>query len=65
MTFWNWDREIIMTMCEMETSVYHFAISTLLHFPGFYPVSELCFYQMVCFYFFFFHQLSPPVLFES
>lgn len=37
----------------METSVYHFAISTLLHFPGFYPVSELCFYQMVCFYFFF------------
>lgn len=48
----------------METSVYHFAVSTLQHFLGFYPVSELCFYQMVCFYFYFFHQLSPPVLFS-
>lgn len=48
----------------METSVYHFAVSTLQHFLGFYPVSELCFYQMVCFYFYFFHQLSLPVLFS-
>lgn len=62
MMLWNWIRKIIMTMCEMETSVYRFAISTLLHFPGFYPVSELCFYQIA---FIFFHQLSPPVLFES
>lgn len=29
LTLWNRDCEIIMTTCEMETSVYHFAISTL------------------------------------
>lgn len=31
LTLWNWDCKIRMTMCEMETSVYHFAISTLQH----------------------------------
>lgn len=29
LTLQNWDCKIRMTMCEMETSVYHFAISTL------------------------------------
>lgn len=42
-----------MTMCEMETSVYYFAISILQYFPGCYQISELCFYQLICFYFFF------------
>lgn len=28
LTLWNWDCKIRMEMCQMETSVYHFAIST-------------------------------------
>lgn len=29
LTLWSWDCKIRMTICEIKTSVYHFAISTL------------------------------------
>lgn len=52
LTLWDWDCKIRMEMCEMETSVYHFAISTL--HCSFLPAIKTLSYAFICWFAFIF-----------
>lgn len=51
-TLWDWDCKIRMEMCEMDTSVYHFAISTL-HCSFLAAIKTLS-YAFICWFAFIF-----------
>lgn len=52
LTLWDWNCKIRMEMCEMETSVYHIAVSTCTALSWLLSKLQVTFYLLVCFYFY-------------